>query len=102
MGMIHQLERLSFCLKSGHATFCVHSQFKDFESDSPANRLLLFSHVNHAAASLADLLQQFVSANSVTWLFADTSLRTGFHNRLGPRVFPNIARPIVWPPRHFY
>jgi hypothetical protein len=93
--MIHQPECLPFSLKSGDDTFGVHSRFDDFQGDSTANGFLLFGHVNYATAALADLLQQFISADSVTGLFANRSLRTGFRNRLGRGMLQKIASVIM-------
>jgi hypothetical protein len=93
--MIHQRERLPFSLKSGHDTFGVHSRFDDFQGDPAPNRLLLFGHINYAAAALADLLQQFIPANSITHILAGRSSRLGFYNRFGRGFLQKIASLIV-------
>jgi hypothetical protein len=93
--MIHQRERLPFSLKSGHDTFGVHSRLDDFQGDSAPNRLLLFGHINHATPAFTNLLQQFVSANSITHFLAGRSSRLGFHNRLGRGLLQKIANVIV-------
>ena len=41
------------------------------ERDAAANRFNLFRNVNHAAAALTDLLEQFVAPNPVPGLFDD-------------------------------
>jgi hypothetical protein len=43
------------------------SQFDDLESDPPADRLFLFSHVDHATTAFADFLEQFVAADTIPW-----------------------------------
>src|SRR5260221_7128187 len=83
-----------FSFKPDQDTFGVHSRFNDFEGNSSLNRLLLFGHINHAAAAFANLLQQFVSANSVTRFFAKRSLSHGF--RLGRGLLQKIASLIVY------
>src|SRR5262245_61391080 len=70
-GMIHQCQRLPLRLESGNDTPRVHPWPNDFQRDLAMNRLLLFRQVNHAATPFADLLQQFVSAYSITRLLAD-------------------------------
>src|SRR6266481_8574578 len=42
--MVHQRECLSLGLKACNHAFCIHSRFNDLESDSPADRLLLFCY----------------------------------------------------------
>ena len=46
----------------------VHAQLDDLERHAAADRLLLFGHIDDAAAAFADLLQQFVAADSVARL----------------------------------
>jgi hypothetical protein len=47
----------------------IHAQLDDLERLASAHRLLLFGHIHHAATALANLLEQFVSANFVAGLF---------------------------------
>ena len=49
----------------------VHAQLDDLERHAPPHRFLLFGHINHAAAALADLLEQLVAADAVAGLFGD-------------------------------
>src|SRR5882724_2664823 len=91
--MIHQRESLTFSLKSGHDTFGVHSWFDDFQSDSTPNRLLLFRHINDAAPAFSNLLQQLVSANSITRFFANRGFSHGL--RLEQELLQKVASLIV-------
>ena len=54
--------------------FGVHAQLDDLERDAAANRLLLFGHIDHAAAAFADLLEQLVAADAVAGLFGGKNL----------------------------
>jgi len=53
----------------GHDLFGVHAQLDDFKGDAAADRFLLFGHVHHATTAFANLLQELVSANTITGLF---------------------------------
>ena len=64
VGMVHHGQRLPFGFEPGDDALGVHAQLDDLERDPPANRLLLFGHINHAAAAFADFLQQFVAADA--------------------------------------
>jgi len=76
--MIHQGEDLPLRLEPGDHTFRVHARFDDLQGDSAPNRSVLLGHVNHPAASLADLLQKPVLANSVSGRLAAWNTRSGF------------------------
>ena len=67
--MVHQRQRLALGFEAGDDLFGVHAHLDDLERDAAAHRLLLLGHINHAAAALADLLEQFVIANPVSGLF---------------------------------
>src|SRR5690349_11992648 len=64
-GMSHQSECLPFRLEPGDDTFGVHARLDDLHRDTPPDRLLLFGHVDNAAAPFAYLFQQFVTSNSL-------------------------------------
>src|SRR5260370_16567368 len=70
IGVVHQRHCLTFGFKPGDHALGVHSRLDNFQRDPPADRCLLFSHVNHAASALAYLLQQLEMANAVTWFFS--------------------------------
>ena len=67
--MVHHRQRLPLGLEPRDDALGVHAQLDDLERNAAAERLLLFGHVNHAAAALADLLEQFVAADFVARLF---------------------------------
>ena len=67
--MIHHGQRLPLGFEAGDDLLRVHAQLDDLERHAAAHRFLLLGHVNHAAAALADLFQQFVAANPVAGLF---------------------------------
>src|SRR5262249_28349420 len=69
--MVHQRERLAFALETGDHGFGVHAQLDDFERDTAADWFLLLGHVHDSAAPFADLLKQFVVANTITRFFSD-------------------------------
>jgi len=58
----------------------VHAQLDDLEGNLAADRLLLLSHIDHATAALANLLQKPVAADSVAGFFrrvaGSSSVRT--------------------------
>src|SRR6266404_3881176 len=64
--MVHQRQRLAFGLKASDDLPGVHAQLDDLEGDPAVDRLLLFSHIDHTAAALANLLKEFVSADTLT------------------------------------
>src|SRR6266568_2180403 len=66
VGVVHQRQCLPLGLKPGDHALGVHSQLDDFQRDPPADRCLLFGHVNHSASALTYLLEQLVMANAVT------------------------------------
>ena len=63
VGMIHHSQRLALGLEPGDYFLGVHAQFDDFERHPPPHRLLLFGHIDNAAAAFADLLQKLVASN---------------------------------------
>ncbi len=75
--MVHEGQRLTFSLEPGDDTPGVHPQLDDLESHAATESFLLFSHVDHAAAAFANLLQQFVAANPVAGFISQWTLGTG-------------------------
>jgi hypothetical protein len=71
--MIHQRKGLAFGFESGDDAFGVHAELDDFECHAAADGFVLFGHVNHAAAALAELLKELVAADA----------RAGFFGELG-------------------
>src|SRR6266542_2539270 len=69
VGVVHQRQCLPLGFKPGNHALRVHSRLDDFQSDPPADRLLLFGHVNHPASALTYLLEQLVMANAVARFF---------------------------------
>ena len=69
--VIHQGQSLPLGLEPGDDRFGVHAQLNYLERHAAADRFLLLGHVHDPAASLADLLQDFVAPNSVTGLFVN-------------------------------
>jgi hypothetical protein len=61
--MIHQRQCLALRLKPRDHLPGVHSQFDDFNRDTPFDRFALFSHVNHAEAAFADFFKEFVRSD---------------------------------------
>src|SRR5712664_855428 len=70
VGVVHQRQCLPLGFKPGDHVLRVHSRLDDFQSDPPADRCLLFRHVNHPASALTYLLEQFVMANAVARFFS--------------------------------
>src|SRR5882724_407027 len=70
VGVVHQRQCLPLGLKPGDHALGVHSQLDDFQRDPPADRCLLFRHVNHSASALTYLLQQLVMPYAVARFFS--------------------------------
>src|SRR6478736_3619323 len=66
--MVHQSQRLSLGFEPGDDAPGVHAWLDDFQRNLATNGFLLFRHEHHTAPSLADLLEQFVPADAITWL----------------------------------
>src|SRR6266851_7129918 len=66
IGVLHQRQCLPLRFKPGDHALRVHSRLDNFQCDPPADRCLLFSHVNHSVSALTYLLEQLVMANAVT------------------------------------
>jgi hypothetical protein len=66
--MIHQGERLSLGLKAGDDVFGVHAEFDNLDGNLATDRFLLLRQVNDTATPFANLLQQFVTADSISGL----------------------------------
>ena len=79
--MIHHRQGLALSLKSGNDAFRVHPQLDDFDSNAPADRLLLLGHVDDAAAAFADFLEQLVAPEHVAGLFLAGSREGGRFGR---------------------
>src|SRR6266581_398505 len=95
-GVVHQRQCLPLGFKPGDHALRVHSRLDDFQSNPPADRGLLFSHVNHSVSTLTYLLEQLVMANAVAGFFADSpgaTLRRFF------RWSWNITHDLSRPPR---
>ena len=58
--MIHQRQGLPLGIEAGNDTLGIHAQLDDFQGHPAADGVFLLGHVNDAAATFADLLQQFV------------------------------------------
>jgi len=89
--MIHQRKGLPLGLKPGDDAFGVHARLDDLEGYLPADRLFLFRHENHSATTFADLLEQFVAANAISWFLANENSRFGFRRGSLRRFFQEIA-----------
>src|SRR6267154_3855450 len=63
--MVHQRQRLALSFKSGDDLPGVHTQLDNLERHSPSHGFLLFSHVDHTAATFANLLEEPVAPNTV-------------------------------------
>jgi hypothetical protein len=61
--MVHHRQCLALRLEPGNDLLGVHPQFDDFESDAPAHRRGLLGHVDDAAATFAQFLEQLVGAD---------------------------------------
>ncbi len=63
VGMIHHRQRLPLGLEAGHDRSRVHPQLDDLQRHAPAHGSLLLGDINDAEPSLADFLQQTISAD---------------------------------------
>jgi hypothetical protein len=68
--MVHQRQRLPFGFKPRDHLFGIHAELDNLQRDAAPHRFLLLGHVNHAAAAFAELLEEFVLADSATRFFA--------------------------------
>jgi hypothetical protein len=97
--MIHKREGLAFRFEPGNDAPGVHAQLDYLDGNLSPNGFALLSPINHAEAPLADLLQEFVSANAVADLFLVEGEFAGrFHGvpeRLGDTLFEEGVRLIV-------
>ena len=76
VGVIHQGQRLTLGLEAGDNAPGVHSKFDDLNRHAAADRLLLFRHVNHPAASLPDFLPQPVMSDAHPHLLLGGEIRS--------------------------
>src|ERR1041384_6145510 len=74
--MVHQRQRLSFCLDSGNDTPTVHAGLDDFQSDPATDGFLLFRDKNQSATSFTDLIEELVSADLIPRSFAGHASRS--------------------------
>src|SRR6266850_3598511 len=68
--VVHQRQCLALGFKPADHALRVHPGLDNFQCDPPADRGLLFSHVNHSVSTLTYLLEQLVMANAVTRFFS--------------------------------
>src|SRR5437016_8660397 len=76
VGVVHQRHCLPLGFKPGDHALRVPSRLDDLQSNPPADRGLLFSHVNHSVSALTYLLEQLVMANAVAGFLADSPRAT--------------------------
>ena len=69
--MIHERDRLPLGLETGDDVPRVHAELDNLERHAAADRLLLLGHVNDAATTLANFLQEFVALDAVPGFLAD-------------------------------
>src|SRR5437867_189337 len=67
--MVHHGQGLALGFEARDDLPGIHAQFNYFEGDAAADWFLLLGHINHAASAFADLLEQFVPADTITGLF---------------------------------
>src|SRR6266404_2505757 len=91
VGVVDQRQCLPLGFKPGNHALRVHSRLDNFQSDPPADRLLLFGHVNQAASALAYLLEQLVMANAVARFFSRGNHLSSFWRSLRYRFSKEIA-----------
>src|SRR5262245_15268311 len=75
--MVHQREGLALGLEAGDHGLGVHAQLDDLERDAATDRFLLFGQVHNAAATLTDLLKQFVMADAIPGISGDWRTQLG-------------------------
>ena len=56
VGMVHHGQGLALGFEPGDDALGVHAQLDDLERHAPPHRLLLFGHIDHAAAASMTLL----------------------------------------------
>ena len=84
--MVHEGQGLALSLEAGDDLFGVHPQLDHFDGDPAPDRFLLLGHIDHAATTFADLLEQLVAAYSVARFFAQPNHARRYGKRLGARV----------------
>ena len=65
VGMIHEGEGLTLGLETGDDALGIHAELDDLEGDASADRFVLLSHIDHATAPFADLLEDLVAADLI-------------------------------------
>src|SRR6266478_4556153 len=78
VGVVHQRQCLPLGFKPGDHALRVHSRLDNFQRDPPPDGCLLFSHVNHPASTLTNLLEQLVMANAVARFFCPRKRLSSF------------------------
>src|SRR5437879_2862793 len=63
--MVHQRQCLALGFEAGDDLFGVHAQLDDLEGHAALDWLSLLSHIDHAAAAFADLLEELVTSDDV-------------------------------------
>ncbi len=71
--MIHQRQRLSLGLEPRNHRAGIHPELDDLEGHAATHRRLLLGHVNDAAATFANLLQQAIATNVLIGFFDEFS-----------------------------
>ena len=116
--MVHEGQRLPLRIKSGDDLLGIHPQLDDLQGHAAADRSLLVGHIHDAAATLADLLEEFVMANHVAGLLGGSDVEANSAGRFPARVwlvqessglfvrpqerFDALAQPRVLAARAFY
>jgi hypothetical protein len=81
--MVHHRQRLTLGLESGDDLLGVHAEFDHLERHTSAHRLGLLSDIDHAAAALADFLQNLVAPDSLADGLVGRVRKLGLHGRRG-------------------
>jgi hypothetical protein len=63
--MVHHRQGLAFGLEAGDHLLGVHTRLDELQRHAPPHRLDLLGHINHAATSFADLLEQLVASDGL-------------------------------------
>ena len=97
--MVHHRQRLPLRLEPGDDLLGVHAQLDHLEGHFAADRLLLFGHIDHAAAAFADLLQQLVAPQRLAHGFVgrvgEIQLDGSFRRRHRSAVARQFIRPVM-------
>ena len=92
--MIHHSQGLPLRFESRDHRPRIHAELNDLERDAPPDRVGLLGHINHATATLADFLEQFVAVDAVTFLERHGGRVGGrFTFRVGKKAARGLVRP---------